>query len=165
MGLSACVFAKWKGARKIIVTDIDQKRLQFVKKFGNPETFEVADNKSADFQALNPEVVIETTGMTQAMEHCINCLEIGGIIVFVGAVFSQPKVKIDAESVVRKILTIKGLHNYAPVDLVEAVDFIEQNHINYPFAELTAVEFKLDDLKKAFEEAETSGYYRVGIKP
>lgn len=165
LGLSACVYAKWKGARKVIVTDIDSKRLRYAKRFGSPEVFDVADKKGSDFQSLKPEVVIETTGMAPAMEICVNSMEIGGVIVFIGAVFSQPKIKIDAEIIVRNILTIKGLHNYSPVDLAEAVAFIVHNHSAYPFAELTAVKFRLENLENAFVEAEKSGYYRVGIDP
>lgn len=110
------------------------------------------------------DVIIDTTGLPSVMETGLELLAIGGRAVWVGAVYGQPPTKINAEMIVRNLITIKGLHNYTPNDLGYAVDFIAEHHSKYPFETLVGEEFILDDLTTAFETANSGKHYRVGIK-
>jgi len=65
---------------------------------------------------------------------------------------------------VRKILTIKGLHNYNEKDLLTAVRFIENNHLKFPFEKLIFDAFTLESSVEAFKQAINQNYFRVGIK-
>ena len=60
----------------------------------------------------------------------------GGTALIAGTALPVPPVVIDPERVVRRLLTIRGLHNYTPRDLVAAVDFLEAGQHSFPFAEL-----------------------------
>ncbi|WP_205944091.1 hypothetical protein [Pedobacter sp. HDW13] len=70
---------------------------------------------------------------------------------------------INAEQVVRKLNTIKGLHNYNYDDFVQAVKFIEKNYSKFPFQELVSAEFALTDAESAFNFAVANKPIRVGI--
>ena len=82
----------------------------------------------------------------------------------IGATFPQRKIQIDAEKVVRKILTIKGLHNYNEQDLLTAVEFIEANHTSFPFEKLIYDGFSLSNASDAFQHAIEKNNFRVGIQ-
>lgn len=167
LGLSACAMAKEGGARTVIAMDINIERLKFAKKFGADR---LIDGKLSvdEIKSLLPkakiDVIIDTTGLPSVMETGLELLAIGGRAVWVGAVYGQPPTKINAEMIVRNLITIKGLHNYTPNDLGFAVDFIAEHHSKYPFETLVGEEFILDDLTTAFETANSGKHYRVGIK-
>ncbi|KGO86624.1 alcohol dehydrogenase [Flavobacterium rivuli WB 3.3-2 = DSM 21788] len=167
LGLSACAMAKESGARSVTAMDINNERLEFAKNFGADK---LVDGKlSTDeirllFKNEKVDVIIDTTGIPQVMETGLELLAIGGTAVWIGAVYNQPATNINAEMVVRNLLTIKGLHNYTPDDLGFAIDFVAKNHAKYPFELLVGEEFILDDLSVAFDVAASGKYYRVGIR-
>ena len=70
----------------------------------------------------------------------------------------------DAESVVRRLLTVKGLHNYNYEDIQYALDFLARNTDMYPFADVVEREFPLSQAQQAFEYALEHKPLRVGIK-
>ncbi len=77
--------------------------------------------------------------------------------------FPQPDLKINAEFIVRNLITIKGLHNYNDFDLISAVEFIERNYTVFDFEKLVAGAFNLQSVNEAFEYAVGQNPYRVGI--
>lgn len=167
LGLSACAMAKENGAKNVIAMDINQERLEFAKNFGADKFIDsklTAAEITAKLRKEKIDVIIDTTGLPGVMETGLELLAIGGIAVWIGAVYNQPPTKINAEMVVRNVLTIKGLHNYTPNDLGFAVDFMAENHTKYPFELLVGEDFALENLSVAFETAKSGKYYRVGIK-
>ena len=167
LGLSACAMAKEGGAKNVFAMDINNERLAIAKKFGANK---LIDGKLSvnEIKLLIPkekiDVIIDTTGIASVMETGLELLAIGGRAVWIGAVYTQPATQINAEMIVRNLLTIKGLHNYTPNDLGFAIDFIAENHSKYPFEMLVGKEFLLNELSEAFEDAKTGKHYRVGIK-
>lgn len=167
LGLSACAMSKEKGAKTVIVMDINNERLKFAANFGADRLIDgklPADKIKSLIPKEKIDVIIDTTGIPSVMETGLDMLAIGGIAVWVGAVYSQPATQINAEAIVRNLLTIKGLHNYTPDDLGYAIDFIAKNHSKYPFERLIGDEFPLENLSAAFETANSGKHYRVGIK-
>jgi len=98
------------------------------------------------------------------MEQTLELLVIGGTAVWVGAAFPARSTRIDAEKIVRNLYTIKGLHNYNEDDLVEAVNFMEENHHNFPFLSLVHNQFTLSEVNEAFQYAMSANPHRVGIR-
>ncbi len=167
LGLSACAQAREAGVARVWTMDVVGERLKRSLAFGADAGFD-ANRPLREIAARVREhggvdVLIETSGAPAAMESGIDLLNIGGISVWVGAVYTQRPLQLDAEKVVRNLLTIKGLHNYSPRDLATAVRFIEANHRSYPFEALVAEEFPLADLDRAFSRAAGSGHYRIGV--
>lgn len=167
LGLSACAMAKEGGAKNVFAMDISNERLAITKKFGANK---LIDGKLSanEIKLLIPkekiDVIIDTTGIASVMETGLGLLAIGGRAIWIGAVYTQPPTQINAEMIVRNLITIKGLHNYTPNDLGFAVDFITENHSKYPFETLVGKEFPLNELSDAFEEAKTGKHYRIGVK-
>lgn len=167
LGLVCVAMCKEAGASAILVTDIDDKRLALATKFGATQTLNA---KEASLVTLDHIKIgngidrfIDMSGSPDAMESGIAHLAINGVAVFIGAVFKQRKLVIDAEQIIRRILTIKGLHNYNYQDFSTAVDFIVQNFEKYPFLDLVEKEFSLDEVNEAFDYAVINKPIRVGI--
>lgn len=167
LGLSACAMAKEAGANTVFAMDINENRLEKSKQFGVDAIINSTLPFTEQLEKSNSlggiDIVIETSGVPSAIENTIQMLNIGGTIVLVGSVFSQRDISVNAEVLVRKLLTIKGLHNYIHQDLGYAIDFLSKNNKTYPFEKLVEKEFSLKELDAAFEYAHTNSCFRVGI--
>ncbi|MFO1064536.1 MAG: hypothetical protein U0892_11790 [Pirellulales bacterium] len=69
------------------------------------------------------------------------------------------------EQVVRRQLTIRGVHNYAPAHLSKAVHFLETEHTNFPFADLVSAWYPLESVSEACQAAHNPQAIRIGIRP
>jgi len=150
LGLTAAAMAGLEGAREVIVCDTVADRLARADRFGATRTAHADDDGSSLRAAVEQatsgrgvDVALDLSGAPAAMEAGIDLLRIGGRYVWVGAVFPARPLSVSAETVVRKVLSIQGVHNYAPEDLRKALEFLE--HAQYPFEELIAETFALED--------------------
>jgi len=109
-------------------------------------------------------VALDYSGVPETMESLIDVLGTGGTAVFVGATYPQRALNISAEQLIRRVHTLKGLHNYNAHDLAAAVEFMEKNHARYPFESLVNDRFDLNTVNEAFDFGMTSGAYRVGVR-
>lgn len=160
LGVIACAMSKAAGASQILARDTDADRLMMATKFGAEVTY-LATESLPDNVC---DIVIECSGVNRAMTETLNALSIGGTAVWVGAVFPQPALSITAEQIVRRLLTIRGLHNYNEQDFLYAADFLTENHARFPFSELIEEEFPLSQVNEAFDFAVAKNVFRVGIK-
>lgn len=158
LGIVGSAMASTSGAASVSTLDINSDRLKISKLFGSKYT----GNNLSDFNRKF-DIIIETSGVPDVMTSSLQQLEIGGIAVWLGAVFPQADLKISAEFIVRNLITIKGLHNYNDFDLVSAVDFIERNSNVFNFEKLIVGDFNLQSVNEAFVYAIDQNPYRVGI--
>ncbi len=176
LGLTAAAMAAASGAREVIVCDTAPERLRRADSFGATRTAVVVDDDDDGGAALRlavdratsargVDIAIDMSGSAAAMETGIELLRIGGRYVWVGAVFPGRPVSISAETVVRKLLCIQGVHNYTPEDLGSALQFLKANHARFPFEQLVAETFALEDAAAAFSRASQSGVLRVAVSP
>ncbi|MES2653099.1 MAG: zinc-binding dehydrogenase [Bacteroidota bacterium] len=165
LGNLAVAMAKVQGAKEIIAVDIAEARLEQAKRFGATHTY-LTTNTTAikeNLSAHKIDVTLEMSGAPEAAELGIEMLGIGGIAVWIGAVFKTRKIEIDAEQVIRRIITIKGLHNYNFEDLQYALKFMTNHHPDFPFDEIIEKEFPLSEAASAFEYALQHKPLRVGV--
>ena len=158
LGIVGSAMASTLDAATVSTLDIDNERLSISKSFGSKYT---ATNIS-DFNKKF-DIIIETSGVPDVMTSSLQQLEIGGIAIWLGAVFPQADLNLNAEFIVRNLITIKGLHNYNDFDLVSAVDFIERNYSVFDFEKLIVGDFNLQSVNEAFDYAINQNPYRVGI--
>lgn len=167
LGIVCAAMCKDAGAARIVTADINASRLELSRRFGADGTFTLSGrNDLAEFTSDEEKVDIafDMSGAADAMEAGIGALGVGGTAVWVGAVFNTRPVEIDAEQVVRKLITIKGLHNYNYDDFINAVEFMGSNHNHFPFDQVIGKEFSLTDAQSAFEYALEYKPLRVGIR-
>jgi alcohol dehydrogenase len=114
---------------------------------------------------LSFDLAFDFTGHPDILRASLERLDVGGVAVWVGSTYPQPPVQLDAETVVRRLLTVRGLHNYTPADLLEAVRFMERQHSRLPFDALISGDFPLHAVGEAFRHAIAGNPHRVGIIP
>jgi len=69
------------------------------------------------------------------------------------------------EIIIRKCLTIQGTHNYAPVHLGAAVEFLKCRGRSLPWERLVSPPFPLESLELALTLARSGNWPRVAIRP
>jgi putative phosphonate catabolism associated alcohol dehydrogenase len=166
LGNVTAAMAKAEGAKKIIAVDINNERLMQSKTFGVDVAYNSTEETDLATTLANHkvDVAFDMSGSPDAVELGITSLTIGGIAIWAGAVFKTRKIEIDAEQIIRKLITIKGLHNYNFDDLQYALDFITKNYQNFPFDKVVSKEFALNEAQQAFEYAVAHKPLRVGVK-
>ena len=113
IGIMAAAIAKHAGARYVVVTDINQYRLDLAKKMGATRVIDVRKERLKDIQKeLNMnegfDVGLEMSGNGQAFEAMLENMVHGGKIALLGIL--QPETKINWDLIVFNSLTIKGIY-------------------------------------------------------
>lgn len=158
LGVTAVAMAARAGA-EVVVADPHADRRDRALRFGAAGAVAVPDVRAFD-------VALELSGASAAVRTCLDGLDVGGTAVLAGSVSPGPPVELDPERVVRGLHTVVGVHNYAPRHLAAAVDFLAAEHARFPFAELTAGPWALDDLDAAFAAAGAPGAApRQAVRP
>jgi alcohol dehydrogenase len=168
LGLTASAMACSRGAAAVIVCDVHEERRVRARLFGathcvTPEQLptvleEVTGGHDAD-------VGLEVSGAPAAFQTLWPNLRLGGSLVLVGAVFPSDPIPLAMEQIVRRNLTIRGIHNYGPRHLSQAVEFLKDAQHLYPFESIVAKWFPLQDVSAALNEAMNPKNIRVGVKP
>ncbi len=163
LGLSCVSMCKEAGAASIGLVDHDANRLRWGKKFGSDNEY-LLNKENNSIVWPEADLVFDMTGNPQAMKMGIDSLAVGGHAIWIGAVFPDNPVPVDAQKIVRKLLQIRGLHNYNYEDFLNATLFIENNYRKYPFEDLIETEYTMDKIEEAFLFARDKKPVRVGIK-
>lgn len=169
LGIIACSMCQTQGAEAVIALDHNETRLEKAKSFGSTVQLKPDDQLNTLLSSIygkkKPvDLVLEFSGITQAMEDSLRLLDYGGTAIWVGATHPQPKLRLSGEQIVRNLWTIRGLHNYNRKDFIHAVAFIEKHHTDFPFSSLIYDGFTLDQVNEGFAYALAANPYRVGIK-
>lgn len=95
------------------------------------------------------DVAVDYTGATEAVAAALARLDIGGRLVLAGSVMPAAALPVDPEAVVRRWLTITGVHNYEPRHLHQAVQFLDRTRDLHPWAALVTDPVPLSRLADA----------------
>jgi alcohol dehydrogenase len=63
------------------------------------------------------------------------------------------------------MLTLRGVHNYHPRNLAEALDFVVANRTRFPFGELVDGRYSLAQVGQAMADAAALRVLRAAIVP
>lgn len=113
IGMMAVAIAKHVGARHVVITDMNDYRLDLAKKMGATRTVNVANEKLEDvMQELGMkegfDVGLEMSGAPPAFSSMLNTMNHGGKIAMLGIPSSD--MAIDWNQVIFKGLVIKGIY-------------------------------------------------------
>ncbi|WP_130178546.1 zinc-binding dehydrogenase [Cryobacterium sp. SO1] len=172
IGLTICAMATDRGAR-VVVVDPESSRRALASRFGAVATAdpvldpEVAGSLARALATFDeqPAVAVDASGSPAAVASAIGAVRIGGVCILVGSVFPTDAVPLDPERVVRRLLTLRGVHNYAPRHLIEAARFVEARHTVYPLHELVGATVALSDLDAGIAAAAHGRAVRIAVAP
>jgi len=173
LGLYGAAIAKARGARLVIGLDTVAGRRALGLRFGvdhalDPQAMSEADLVGQVRALCQPEgadAVIEVCGYPEVIVPGLQFLRTGGRYVLGGVVNPESFVNIDVNLILRKLITLQGVHNYHPRNLIEALDFVHANRRRYPFHELVDGKYRLDQVGQAMKDAEERRVLRAAIVP
>ena len=167
LGVTAIAWARALGAEGVIACDIAPARLALAATFGathraTPD--EVARIALECTEGHGVDVAFEMTGSPEALETALPLTRMGGSVILVGPVFPSRPVAIAAEQLVRRCLTLRGIHNYAPRHLHAALEFLA-GHPQLPFSEPCVGLEPLPALERALAQPLPPDKLRLGVRP
>lgn len=172
LGLTAAAMAQTRGAARIFVTDPDPRRRLHAASFGASYVLDSSESSVSLADSIRDwtigegvDAAFEFSGNPEAVESGVPLLRTGGTYVLAGAVFPERPVALDVEQVVRGMLHIRGVHNYAPQDLGTALEFLEKSARLFPFESLITRSFPLCESNEAFMFADQEKPVRVAVSP
>ena len=113
IGCMAAAVVKHAGARFVVVTDVNEHRLELAKTLGADVTIDVSKTRVADVQrelgmVEGFDVGLEMSGSPHALREMIDNMCHGGKIAMLG--IPSESIAIDWNTVVFNMLTIKGIY-------------------------------------------------------
>lgn len=170
LGLTAIAYLRALGHEPVLGCDLDPERRRLAEQAGATEAVppERLDERVAALtDGEGAGAILDLTGSSPAIQSALRQLGHGGRMVLVGSVFPSPSVLVDPEYVVRRLLTITGVHNYQPDDLETAMEFL--GSLDEPAADLfrgfVPRVFPLDRVAEAVAYANSARPPRVAVDP
>jgi alcohol dehydrogenase len=170
LGVTVCAMARAAGARAVVVSDPSQACRERALCFGATHAFpadaeELAAGVRAITQGRGADVVLELAGVAESAAASLALVRTGGTVLLAGTVAPVGTIGIDPERVVRRLLTIRGVHNYHPRDLAAALGFLAGPGRELPWRNLVVAEYPLDQAEQAFAAAQAHPGLRVAVVP
>ena len=113
IGIMAAAVARHAGARHVVITDINQERLDLAAKVAdvmpvNVATTDLADVKAKLKIAQGFDVGLEMSGNQRALDQMVEAMVMGGRIAMLG--IPPGKSPVDWSRIVFKAITLKGIY-------------------------------------------------------
>ena len=154
IGLMAVPILRRAGARNIVVTDINEKKLEKAKMLGATATVDVRTQKISDVMATIPTMVegfdigLEMSGSASAFNDMIDVMANGGKIAILG--FLPPEARIEWDKMINKNLTLKGVYGREVFDTWYQMNALLQSGLADEIAKIITHEFRYTDFAEAF---------------
>jgi alcohol dehydrogenase len=173
LGLYGCAIARARGARLVIGIDTVDSRRELGRRFGADVTLDPSAMDEAELvkrvrEACRPDgadAVIEVCGYPEVIPAGLQFVRIGGRYTLGGVVNPNSFVRFDANVLLRKLITLRGVHNYHPRHLVQALDFVVANRERFPFRDLVDGKYGLNEVGQAMHDAAERRVLRAAIVP
>lgn len=168
LGVTAVAMARYLGAAEVIACDIDPARGELARQFGAQAFFTPDDLQSGVLERTRgrgADVTMEFSGSAAAVTSAFAATRTAGISIIAGTTTPGNKIEIDPNDLVRRMLTIRGLHNYTPEDLVTAIDFLTASQDKVPFDLIQGRVFPLSRIEEAFAASTEQGGVRMALVP
>jgi len=152
IGIMAAAVAKHVGARHVVVTDINEYRLNLAKKMGATRTVDVSkENLNEVMTSLGMtegfDVGLEMSGATSAFTSMLNNMNNGGKIAMLGIPGND--MAIDWSQVIFKGLTIKGVYGREMFETWYKMASLIQSGLD--LSPIITHHYAIDDFQQGFD--------------
>ncbi len=160
IGLMCVSICRFVGARHIVITDINPKRLEMAKKLGATETVNVSNLSASEAtQALKStmkslgmtegfDVGLEVSGQNSAISSMIDTLMAGGKMAALG-VASKTELSLPWNAIVWKGITVKGIYGREMFETWYKMVALLQSGLD--ISPIITHRFKVTDYQQGFE--------------
>ena len=164
IGILTALAALAGGCSRVIITDVQQAKLDIAAKYENVLPVNVSDQRIDTFVAeltngWGVDVVFEASGSSSAIENATRVVRPGGLIVLIG--MPAAKVPVDIVEAQSKEITFKSIFRYANV-YDRAIALLASGKINID--RLVTHRYPFDRSIEAFDFAATGNPSAVKIQ-
>ena len=165
IGIMCASICKFVGARNVVITDINEYRLDLAEKLGATKTINISKEKIKDcFKELNInngfDVGLEVSGNPSAFNNLLSKMYNGGNIALLGLL---PKsTQINWDDIIFKGLHIKGIYGREMYETWYKMTQILQSGLD--ISGILTHELPVDDFQKAFDIMESGQCGKVVLK-
>ncbi|WP_319239948.1 zinc-binding dehydrogenase [uncultured Propionivibrio sp.] len=157
IGLLTIAVLKLRGARNIIACDATDHRLGIARQMGadftiNPRQEDFLDAVRKITGGKMCDFAIEAVGIEATASNSIDCLRIGGTVVWIGN--AQKMVSVNMQKIVTTELTVKGNYVYGLEDFRQCLRLLEEKRID--IAPVMTHEYPLGEGVQAFHDQENN---------
>ncbi|WP_227367503.1 L-threonine 3-dehydrogenase [Halomonas sp. M20] len=156
IGIMAAAVVRHIGARHVVITDINDYRLELAAKMGATRTVNVSREKLQDVMAdlhmhEGFDVVLEMSGVSAAVDEMLDVINHGGKIAMLG--IPPKEMAIDWTKVIFKGLTIKGIYGREMFETWYKMASLIQSGLD--LSPVITHRFGIDSFEKGFEVMKT----------
>jgi len=172
LGIYATAVARDMGAKKVIVIDGIDERLELAKAFGADEVIDMKEYKepyerSGRVKELTDgwgaDVVAELVGFPRVVPEGLDMLGNGGRYLEIGNVSPLKTVELDPAMLVIMGKSIVGVALYTAEALKKSLDFLSRAKDRYPFEKILCCTYPLEEIERAFKEQDQGLATRTSI--
>jgi L-iditol 2-dehydrogenase len=167
-GMLHLLAARAAGAGRIMVTDVDEWRLDLAKQLGAEQAINAKEDVPAKVREFNngrlADMVIVCTGALPAFKQALDSVERGGVVQFFAPTNPDARLSIPVNEFWRNEITLLTSYGNAPYDAEVAIELIRAGRITV--RELITHKLKLDETALGFKlVAEAGKSMKVIIEP
>jgi L-iditol 2-dehydrogenase len=168
-GLLHISLLRTAGACRIIAVDINEKRLEYAKKFGADYIFNAKNFDPEAVKDINEgflsDIVILSTGADSAILQGLKSVRRGGTVLFFGAANDGAKLPLSINEIFwRSEVTLLSSYAGSILDHKTALELISSGRINVK--DMITHRFPMEDILKGFElTAQAQDSLKVIINP
>ena len=162
IGIMAAAVAKHAGARHVVITDVNPKRLELAQKMGDFTTVNVAEEKIEDVQKRLDmkegfDVGMEMSGNPQAFRDMLANMAHGGNIAFLG--IPSDEFAINWKTVIFNMLTVKGIYGREMYETWYQMSVLIEGGLD--ISPVITHRYSYKDFEKGFEAMRTGNSGKV----
>ena len=156
IGFMCASICEFVGARNVVITDINEYRLDLAKKLGATKTINVSKEKIEDcFQELDIingfDIGLEVSGNPLAFKNLLSHMYNGGSVALLGLL--PDSTQINWDDIIFKGLNIKGIYGREMYETWYKMDQLLKSGLD--ISKLLTHELPSDEYEKAFEIMES----------
>jgi len=152
IGIMAAAVCRHVGARHVVITDVNDYRLELASKMGATRTVNVLNNSLPDVMAElgmteGFDVALEMSGVPSAVQSMLKAMNNGGKIAMLGIPPSD--MAVDWNQVIFKGLQIKGIYGREMFETWYKMVSLLQSGLD--ISPIITHQFKIDDFQQGFD--------------
>jgi len=152
-GILHLLAARRQGAGRIIVTDINQKRLELAKKFGADAVIDAREDLPKKVRQVNEDrladLVVVCTGATSAFKQSLESVERAGTILCFAATDPGVTLALPVNDFWRQSIKVTHSYGASPSDTVEAIEVLRTGDM--PVEEMITHRLSLEKASLGFK--------------
>jgi putative phosphonate catabolism associated alcohol dehydrogenase len=167
LGIYACAWLHDRGVEHVFCSDPIADRLSLARRFGAATLSSDAqqtEQQIRDAASNGVDAVLELSGDRAAFFEGMQHIRTGGTYVLAGMVHPDSDLAgLTGERIIRKCLTLRGVHNYSPHHLQQGIAFLERTVGQFPYSDLVSPPIQLSRFDEAVELSTLRRWLRVAV--